>query len=60
MQAAVSLPALVASVGFLATPVVGLLLATAWLGERLGADLLAGSALVLGGVFCAAWPGRRA
>ena len=58
MQAAVSLPALVASVGFLGTPVTGLLLASAWLGEPMTADLLFGSALVLGGVFCAAWPGR--
>jgi drug/metabolite transporter (DMT)-like permease len=59
MAAAASLPAMVASVGLLATPALGLALSTWWLGERLGADLLAGSALILGGVACAAWPGRR-
>jgi drug/metabolite transporter (DMT)-like permease len=59
MQASVELPAMVASVGFLATPATGLVLSTWWLGEPLGADLIAGSALILGGVGCAAWPGRR-
>jgi drug/metabolite transporter (DMT)-like permease len=59
MQAAASLPAMVASVGLLATPAAGLLLATLWLNEPLDANLLLGSALVLGGVSCAAWPQRR-
>jgi O-acetylserine/cysteine efflux transporter len=59
MQASATLPAMVASVGFLATPAMGLLLSTWWLGEPLGADLLAGSALIPGGVACAAWPERR-
>ena len=59
MAAAAALPAMVASVGLLATPATGLLLSTWWLAEPLGADLIAGTALVLGGVACAAWPGRR-
>jgi O-acetylserine/cysteine efflux transporter len=59
MQASAKLPAMVASVGFLATPALGLFLSTWWLGEPLGTDLLLGSALILGGVACAAWPGRR-
>ncbi len=59
MEAARKLPAMVASVGFLMTPAAGLLISTLWLGEPLGADLLLGSALILGGVLCAAWPERR-
>ena len=59
MAAAATLPAMVASVGLLATPAAGLLLATWWLDETLGPDLLSGSALILGGVACATWPGRR-
>jgi drug/metabolite transporter (DMT)-like permease len=60
MEAAAGLPAMVSSVGFLMTPAAGLLLATWWLGEPLGADLLAGTALILGGVGFAAWPRRPA
>jgi O-acetylserine/cysteine efflux transporter len=59
MQAAASLPAMVASVGFLMTPAAGLLMATWWLKEPLGADLLVGSGLILGGVAFAAWPQRK-
>lgn len=59
MEAAAGLPAMVSSVGFLMTPAAGLLLATWWLGEPLGLDLLAGTALILGGVGFAAWPRRR-
>ena len=44
------LPAVVSSLGFLAVPVVGLALATLVLGEPLAPPLLAGSALVIGGV----------
>jgi drug/metabolite transporter (DMT)-like permease len=55
----VKLPAMVASVGFLATPATGLVLSTWWLGEPLGPDLIAGSVLILGGVACAAWPGGQ-
>lgn len=59
MEAAAGLPAMVASVGFLMTPAVGLLLASLLLGEPLGPDLLAGAALITSGVACAAWPQRR-
>jgi len=59
MQVAATMPAMVASVGLLMTPAAGLLLATLWLHEPLGADLLAGSALILAGVAFAAWPARR-
>lgn len=58
MEASVTLPAMVASTGFLATPAVGLLLSAAILGEALTPDLLAGSALVLAGAAAAAWPAR--
>ncbi|MGC8522929.1 MAG: DMT family transporter [Acidibrevibacterium sp.] len=58
MQAAMTLPSVVASVGFLATPAVGLLLSAAFLGEKLDADLASGAALILGGVLVAVWPGR--
>jgi len=46
----IRLPVVVASVGFLMTPAVGLVLATLWLGEPLGLDLLLGTGLILGGV----------
>jgi O-acetylserine/cysteine efflux transporter len=55
----IHLPVVVASVGFLMTPAVGLLLATWWLGERLGMDLLLGTALILSGVGVAVVPGRK-
>ena len=58
MQAALTLPAIVASIGFLSTPVVGLLIAALWLGERIDAGLAIGSALIVGGVGIAAWPRR--
>ena len=58
MQSTVALPIVVASLGFLATPAVGLLLSALWLGEPLTADLLAGAALILGGVAIATGPGR--
>ncbi len=54
-----TLPAMVASVGFLATPAAGLLLSTLWLHEALTPDLIIGSAFILGGVAFAAWPSRR-
>ncbi|MBU6498716.1 MAG: DMT family transporter [Rhodospirillales bacterium] len=59
MEVAAKLPAMVSSVGLLMTPAAGLILSTLWLHEPLGADLLAGSALILGGVGFAAWPQRR-
>ena len=54
------LPVVVASVGFLMTPAVGLILATLWLGEPLGIDLVLGTALILGGVGISVLPARRA
>lgn len=59
MEATATLPVMVTSVGFLATPAAGLLLSTVWLDERLGPDLLLGTVLILGGVGAAAWPPRR-
>ena len=59
MQASATLPAMVASIGFLATPAAGLLLAALWLGEAMTPALIAGSALILAGLATAAWPARR-
>ena len=58
LQATVSLPAVVTSVGFLGTPVLGLVFSALWLGEAVTPDLLAGAALILGGAVVGAWPGR--
>jgi drug/metabolite transporter (DMT)-like permease len=44
------LPAVTISLGLLATPVVSVVLATLWLGERPGASLLVGVLLIVGGV----------
>jgi drug/metabolite transporter (DMT)-like permease len=60
VEATMRLPTVVASVGFLATPATGILLSNLILGERLTPDLLAGTALILGGVALAAFPRRRA
>ena len=59
IQATATLPTVVSSVGFLMTPAISLVLANLMLGEPITADLLAGSALIIFGVGCAAWPGRR-
>jgi O-acetylserine/cysteine efflux transporter len=56
----VHLPVVVASVGFLMTPAVGVLLSTWWLGEPLGVDLVAGAAMIIGGVAVSVLPARRA
>jgi len=58
VEATAKLPTMVSSIGFLATPAVSLLLANLLLGEPLTLDLLSGSALVIGSVAIAAWPGR--
>ena len=58
IEATVILPAVVASVGFLATPAFGILLSNWILGEAITPDLLGGTALILVGVGLAAWPGR--
>ncbi len=60
MQATLALPLVVASIGFLAAPAVGLLIAAAWLHEPLTADVIAGSVLILGAGVVATVPGRRA
>lgn len=59
IEATVVLPAVVASVGFLATPAFGILLSNWILGEPITPDLVLGTALILGGVGLAAWPARR-
>lgn len=56
VEATAKLPAMVSSVGFLTTPAVSLLLANLLLGEQITADLLVGSALIIGGVAVAAFP----
>jgi O-acetylserine/cysteine efflux transporter len=57
--ATAALPAVVSSVGFLTTPAVSIILSNLLLGEPITADLLAGSALIMAGVGCAAWPRQR-
>jgi drug/metabolite transporter (DMT)-like permease len=59
VEATAKLPALVSSVGFLTTPAVSLILANSLLHEELTPDLLVGSASIMAGVACAAWPERR-
>jgi drug/metabolite transporter (DMT)-like permease len=56
MQVTSSLPSMVSSIGFLASPALGLLLSAWWLGERLTPDLLIGAALIMVGVVILAWP----
>ena len=59
IEATVVLPAVVASVGFLATPAFGILLSNWILGEPITPDLILGTVLILAGVGLAAWPARR-
>ena len=49
MQAQAMLPLVVASVGFLAGPALGVMLGSVFLGEALGADMLVGAGLILAG-----------
>lgn len=56
VEATAKLPTMVSSIGFLTTPAVSLLLANLLLGEAITTDLLAGSALIIGGVAIAAFP----
>lgn len=58
MQVAATLPTMIASIGFLATPAAGLLLSAWWLGEKITADLVAGTVCILAGVAVATWPRR--
>lgn len=60
MQATMHLPLVVSSVGFLAGPAVGVILATWFLHESLTPDIVAGAGLVLAGAGLAATGGRRA
>ncbi|MGH7155593.1 MAG: DMT family transporter [Acetobacteraceae bacterium] len=59
IEATVLLPAVVSSVGFLATPAAGVLLSAWILGEPITPPLIGGTALILCGVGMAAWPARR-
>ena len=59
IEATVILPAVVASVGFLATPAFGILLSNWILGEPITPDLIGGTALILAGVALTVLPGRR-
>ena len=59
IEATVILPAVVASVGFLATPAFGILLSNWILGEPITPDLIFGTGLILAGVGLAAWPAAR-
>jgi drug/metabolite transporter (DMT)-like permease len=56
VEATAKLPTMVSSIGFLTTPAVSLLLASLLLGEPITADLLAGSALIIGSVAIAVFP----
>ena len=59
VEATRALPLIVASVGFLAGPAVGLLISAAFLGEELTASVLLGTALILGGAALAAGSAGR-
>ncbi len=54
VEAGRRLPGVVASVGFLAVPALGVLLSNLWLGEPLGWDVPLGGALIAGSVWLAA------
>jgi O-acetylserine/cysteine efflux transporter len=58
-EATMRLPSMVSSVGFLATPAIGLVLSNLVLGEPFTPDLVGGSALILAGVALSALPARR-
>jgi drug/metabolite transporter (DMT)-like permease len=60
-MASLTLPAVTTSLGLLATPVVSVVVATLWLGERLSLSLVAAIVLILGGIVLGATgPGRPA
>ncbi|RAI58533.1 EamA/RhaT family transporter [Roseicella frigidaeris] len=54
VEAGRRLSGIMASVGFLAVPALGVALSNLWLGERLGWDVLAGGLLIGASVLCAA------
>jgi len=59
IEAQVQLPIVVASIGFLAGPAVGVILATLFLHETLGPDMVVGAALILTGAALAATRARK-
>lgn len=59
MQAQSALPVVVASIGFLTAPAIGVLLAAVWLREPLTPDVVAGALLILGGAGVATSSGLR-
>ena len=59
MQAQLLLPVVVSSIGFLAGPAFGVILATVFLHEALGPDMVIGAALILTGAALAATKGRK-
>jgi len=59
MQATMELPLVVASIGFLTAPALGVILAAVWLGEAISLDVVAGAVLILGGAAVATVPLRR-
>ena len=59
VQATLALPLIVASVGFLAGPAIGLLVSAAWLGEPLTARGRGGAGVILGGAALAAGSAGR-
>ncbi|MBV8912859.1 MAG: DMT family transporter [Acetobacteraceae bacterium] len=58
MQATTLLPIIVASVGFLAGPAVGVILGAVFLHEQLGLDIIAGAGLILLGAAVASTGGK--
>ena len=54
IEAGRQLSGIIASLGFLLIPALGVLLSNFWLGEPLGWDILLGGALILGSVLVAA------
>src|SRR4051812_7397041 len=59
IQATTMLPMVVASVGFLAGPALGVILATIFLHEALGLDIVVGAGLILLGAALASTGGKR-
>ncbi len=59
MQAQQALPVSVASIGFLLTPALGVVLSAVWLHEPVGWDMVTGAGLILGGAVVAGYPSRR-
>jgi drug/metabolite transporter (DMT)-like permease len=60
IEAGRRLPGVVASVGFLAVPALGVLLSHLWLGEKMGWDLAVGGVLIAASVWMAARDAGRA